>query len=189
MLDNACGQGVPHPLSATNFTTPVLRSPSFAHATAEPDLIIMQAQRRSARRCPKPSGYGAIIGDAHAKGVTWSVPDYGGLFGSDRGSALAAVARLRHVHCARAARKSTFRSSNARLEAANPEKRRGRVVGQSARKALVPRLGPVPRVAQFLMGERRQGRRSQRGSRRGCKAAKSLQSPTADFHSYIWVHF
>ena len=102
MLDNACGQGVPHPLSATNFTTPVLRSPSFAHATAEPDLIILQAQRRSARRCPKPTGYGAIIGDVHAKGVTWPVPDYGGLFGSDRGSALAAVARLRHVHCARA---------------------------------------------------------------------------------------
>ena len=53
---------------------------------------------------------------------------------------------------------------DARLEAANPEKRRGGVVGQGARKALVPRLGPVLRVAQFLMGERRQGHRSQRGA-------------------------
>ena len=59
---------------------------------------------------------------------------------------------------------ATFRSLHARLEAANPEKGLGTVVEQGARKALVPRLGPVPRVAQFLMGERRQGHRSQRGA-------------------------
>ena len=41
----------------------------------------------------------------------------------------------------RPGRNTTFRSSYARLEAANPEKRRGTVVGKGARKALVPRLG------------------------------------------------
>ena len=50
------------------------------------------------------------------------------------------------------------------FKAANPEKRRGTVVGQSARKALVPRLGPVPRIPQNLIRERRQGHRSQRGA-------------------------
>ena len=40
---------------------------------------------------------------------------------------------------------------DARLEAANPEKRRGGVVGQGARKALVPRLGLAAPFAQFLM--------------------------------------
>ena len=59
---------------------------------------------------------------------------------------------------------TTFRSLHARLEAANPEKGLGTVVEQGARKALVPRLGPVPRIPQNLIRERRQGRRSQRGA-------------------------
>ena len=46
---------------------------------------------------------------------------------------------------------ATFRSLHARLEAANPEKRRGGVVGQGARKALVPRLGLAALFAQILM--------------------------------------
>ena len=67
-----------------------------------------------------------------------------------------AAGRLACAHIARIffyrARNTTFRSLHARLEAANPEKGRGTVVGQGARKALVPRLGlaaPVPQNGRW----------------------------------------
>jgi hypothetical protein len=118
------------------------------------------------------------------------MPKYGGLIGSDRGAALAAVARLRHVHCCAGAPGWSLADGRVYATVKLPGRTRSRGVLNVSCLGTSTAAAPVAVGAAVGMGLAESVATEVCWLSSGRKfAAKSLKSPTANFPSYISLHF